>query len=113
MADIRHELARQVEGSLDRLVEMTRRLVAVASPNPPSDTAEIAAAAEALLREIPGIEVETIEPAPRVKSLVGRIRSGRLGRRLIFNGHLDTFPIMENLPWTVPPLGGVLRDGKL
>jgi acetylornithine deacetylase/succinyl-diaminopimelate desuccinylase-like protein len=106
-------LAGRVDASLDRLIEVTRRLVAVASPNPPSDTAEIAAVAEALLREIPGIEVEAVEPAPRVRSLIGRLRGGRPGRRLIFNGHLDTFPILEHLPWTVPPLGGVLKDGKL
>jgi succinyl-diaminopimelate desuccinylase len=46
-------------------------------------------------------------------SLVGRIRGALPGRRLIFNGHLDTFPIREDLAWTVPPLGGVLKDGKL
>ena len=34
----------------------------VASPNPPSDTHDVAAVARALLREIPGIEVERIEP---------------------------------------------------
>jgi succinyl-diaminopimelate desuccinylase len=113
MTDVRSELATRVDAARDRLIATTRRLVAVASPNPPSDTAEIAAVAEALLREIADIEVETIEPAPRVKSLIGRIRSSRPGRRLIFNGHLDTFPILENLPWTVPPLGGVLKDGKL
>ena len=87
--------------------------MAVASPNPPSDTFEIAAVVKALLAEIPGIEIEEIEPAPRVKSLIGRIKGKGPGRRLIFNGHLDTFPILENLPWTVPPLGGVLKDGKL
>jgi acetylornithine deacetylase/succinyl-diaminopimelate desuccinylase-like protein len=113
MADLRTALASRVDGSLDRLIDVTRRLVAVASPNPPSDTAEIADVAEALMREISGIEIEVIEPAPRVKSLVGRIRSTRPGRRLIFNGHLDTFPVLEHLPWTVPPLGGVLKDGKL
>jgi len=113
MSDTRNELARQVDASLDALISVTQRLVGVASPNPPSDTEGLAAVAEALLREIPGIEIETIEPAPRVKSLIGRIRSGKPGRRLIFNGHLDTFPILENLPWTVPPLGGVLKDGKL
>jgi succinyl-diaminopimelate desuccinylase len=112
-ADIRSELARRVDGALDGLIAVTQRLVAVASPNPPSDTEEISKVAEALLREIPGIEIETIEPAPRVKSLIGRIKSGKPGRRLIFNGHLDTFPILEELPWTVPPLGGVLKDGKL
>ena len=113
MTDLRTTLAKRVDASLDRLIAVTQRLVAVASPNPPSDTEEIAAVAEELLREIPGIEVEAIEPAPRVKSLIGRIRSARPGRRLIFNGHLDTFPLLENLPWTVPPLGGVLKDGKL
>jgi succinyl-diaminopimelate desuccinylase len=113
MPDVRAELARQVDGSLDQLIRVTQRLVAVASPNPPSDTEEIARVAETLLREIPGIEVDIIEPEPRVKSLIGRIRSGKAGRRLIFNGHLDTFPILEQLPWTVPPLGGVLKDGKL
>ena len=110
---LRVDLARRVDGARDRLIDVTRRLVAVASPNPPSDTWEVAAVAEALLREIPGIEVERVEPAPRVVSLVGRIRGGRPGRRLIFNGHLDTFPILETLPWTVPPLGGVLKDGRL
>ncbi|HEY4170911.1 MAG TPA: M20 family peptidase, partial [Reyranella sp.] len=90
MTDLRTTLAKRVDASLDRLIAVTRRLVAIASPNPPSDTEEIAAVAEALLREIPGIEVEVIEPAPRVKSLIGRIRANRPGRRLIFNGHLDT-----------------------
>jgi len=113
MTDLRATLAKRVDASLDRLIAITRRLVAVASPNPPSDTEEIAAVAEALLLEIPGIEVEVVEPAPCVKSLIGRIKGGGPGRRLIFNGHLDTFPILENLPWTVPPLGGVLKDGKL
>jgi len=113
MSDVRITLARKVEAARDQLISTTQRLVAVASPNPPSDTAEIAAVTEALLREIPGIEIETIEPAPRVRSLIARLRSGRPGRRLIFNGHLDTFPLLEGLPWTVPPLGGVLKDGKL
>ncbi|MFO1083333.1 MAG: M20/M25/M40 family metallo-hydrolase [Reyranellaceae bacterium] len=110
---LRNELANRVDAARERLIDITRRLVAVASPNPPSDTYEVAQVAEALLREIPGLEVERVEPAPRAVSLVGRLRSGRPGRRLIFNGHLDTFPLLEQLPWTVPPLGGVLKDGKL
>ena len=49
MTDLRTTLAKRVDASLDRLIAVTQRLVAVASPNPPSDTAEIAAVAEALL----------------------------------------------------------------
>ena len=55
MTDLRSQLAKRVDASLDRLIAVTQRLVAVASPNPPSDTEEIAAVAEDLLREIPGI----------------------------------------------------------
>ena len=111
--DLRKELARDVEAARDALIATTQQLVAVASPNPPSDTHEVAAVAEALLRDIPGMEVERIEPEPRVVSLIGRLGGARPGRRLIFNGHLDTFPLLEALPWTVPPLGGVLKDGRL
>jgi acetylornithine deacetylase/succinyl-diaminopimelate desuccinylase-like protein len=110
---LRTALAADIDAAREKLIDITRRLVAVASPNPPSDTYEVAQVAEALLREIPGLEVERIEPAPRVVSLVGRLKGGKPGRRLIFNGHLDTFPLLEQLPWTVPPLGGVLKDGKL
>ena len=110
---LRPSLAARVDAAREALIDMTRRLVAVASPNPPSDTHEVARVAEALLRAIPGMEVERIEPEPRVVSLVGRLRSNRPGRRLIFNGHLDTFPLLEQLPWTVPPLGGVLKEGRL
>jgi len=111
--NLRQALMRDVEAARDALIATTQQLVAVASPNPPSDTHEVAAVAEALLREIPGMEVERIEPEPRVVSLIGRLRGAGPGRRLIFNGHLDTFPLLEALPWTVPPLGGVLEDGKL
>ena len=111
--ELRNELVRRVEAARERLIATTQRLVAIASPNPPSDTFEVAAVAEELLRAIPGIEIERIEPAPRVVSLIARIRGKGPGRRLIFNGHLDTFPLLENLAWTVPPLGGVLKDGKL
>ncbi len=112
-AQLRKDLATRVDASLDRLIAVTQRLVGVASPNPPSDTFEIGKVVEELLRALPGVEVERVEPEPRVVSLIARIKGKGPGRRLIFNGHLDTFPLMENLAWTVPPLGGVLKDGKL
>jgi len=98
----------------ERLVAWTRRLVAVASPNPPGDTRAIAAEAAALIAAVvPGAEVTLHAPAGTVTNLVARVRGAAPGRRLIFNGHLDTYPINEALPWSVPPLAGVLRDGKL
>jgi acetylornithine deacetylase/succinyl-diaminopimelate desuccinylase-like protein len=68
---------------------------------------------QALLATIPEIEIARVEPEPRIVSIVARIRAAKPGRRLIFNGHLDTFPIGEHLGWTVAPLGGLLRDGRI
>jgi acetylornithine deacetylase/succinyl-diaminopimelate desuccinylase-like protein len=45
--------------------------------------------------------------------LVARVHGGERGRRLIFNGHLDTFPAGDEAGWTAPPLSGQLRDGRL
>ncbi len=106
-------LAHEVDRSRPRLLEMTRQLVAVASPNPPSDTFDIARRAEQLLAPVPGIEIERVAPQPRLVNIVARVRGSGPGRRLTFNGHLDTFPVGEESAWTVPPLGGSVRDGRL
>jgi len=110
---IRKALLAAVESRKDGLIETTQALVRVASPNPPSDTRAIAPVAEALLKAIPGAEVRRVESAAGIINLIARVRAHRPGRRLIFNGHLDTFPIGEDLGWTVPPLSGLLREGKL
>jgi acetylornithine deacetylase/succinyl-diaminopimelate desuccinylase-like protein len=106
-------LTQEAERNLPRLVEMTQALVRVASPNPPSNTVAIAKATQNLLDAIPGLEVRRVEPEPGIVSLVARLRGNKPGRRLIFNGHLDTFPIGEEAGWTAPPLSGALRDGRL
>ncbi len=112
-SDPRSEIAGRMRASSDELVALTRRLVAAASPNPPGDVSAAAAVAAAFLGTIGGIAVERFEPAPGIVNLVARIAGSRPGRRLVFNGHLDTFPIGEALGWSVPPLGGVLADGRL
>ena len=111
--NLRASLLEAVESRAHHLIETTQALVRVASPNPPSDTREIAPVAEALLRQVPGAEVRRVESAPGIINLIARVRAERPGRRLIFNGHLDTFPLGKDLGWTVPPLSGLLRDGKL
>ncbi len=75
----REVLSQDVERNLPRLIEMTQALVRVASPNPPSNTAAIAKATEALLATIPGIEVRSVEPEPGIVSLVARLRGKRSG----------------------------------
>jgi len=92
---------------------MTQALVRVASPNPPSNTTAIAKATQELLATIPALEVRAVEPEPGIVSLFARLHGKKPGRRLIFNGHLDTFPIGDEAGWTVSPLSSDLREGRL
>jgi succinyl-diaminopimelate desuccinylase len=111
--DRRAALAAYVGERREELVENTRRLIAAASPNPPGDVTAVSTVAEELLRSIPAARVEVHESSPGIRNLVAVVDSGCPGHRLCFNGHLDTFPIGEDLGWTVPPLGGVVADGRL
>jgi acetylornithine deacetylase/succinyl-diaminopimelate desuccinylase-like protein len=105
-------LEAEVEVQRAFLIETTQNLVAAASPNPPGDVTRAAEVAGAVLQAIDGARLTRYETAPGIVNLVAIIPGARPGRRLIFNGHLDTFPIGEG-EWTVPPLGGTLRDGRI
>ena len=105
-------LEAEVEARRSLLIETTQKLVAAASPNPPGNVTEAAEVAFGLLAAIDGARVARYETAPGIVNLVAVISGARPGRRLVFNGHLDTFPVGEG-EWTVPPLGGTLRDGRI
>jgi succinyl-diaminopimelate desuccinylase len=108
------ELLAAVETRRANIIDAARRLVATASPNPPGDVAAVAGVAAELIKTfIPDASVSRYETGPGIVNLVAVIDSGKPGRRLVFNGHLDTFPIREDLAWTVPPLAGVESDGRL
>ncbi len=111
--NVRSQISSEVDASTERLLQMAKSLVAAASPNPPGGVTKAAAAAFSLLETIPTVTIERYETAPGIVNLVARVDSGRPGRRLIFNGHLDTFPVGEDLGWTVPPLGGTVKEGRI
>jgi acetylornithine deacetylase/succinyl-diaminopimelate desuccinylase-like protein len=105
-------LEAEVEAQRSFLAETTQKLVTAASPNPPGNVTAAAEVAFGLLAAIDGARVARYETAPGIVNLVAVISGARPGRRLVFNGHLDTFPVGEGV-WTVPPLGGTLRGGRI
>lgn len=95
------------------LVAAAQTLVRAASPNS-LDTALVAEAAESLLQQIPHVQIRRYSPLPGLVNVVATVSSGRPGRRLVFNGHLDTYPLCPELPWTRDPLSGALSpDGRI
>jgi succinyl-diaminopimelate desuccinylase len=98
----------------DQVVANARALIAAPSPNPPLATGAVAAvAADLLRRQVPDVELSLHEAGQGVVNLIARVKGSGPGRRLVMNGHLDTYPVNEALPWTVDPLGGLVRDGRL
>jgi succinyl-diaminopimelate desuccinylase len=107
----RYDLGRIAAESSHRLVELTRALVAIPSAYPPGDTRSIAKFISDQFSGYP-VEVKRYKTLPHVTNLVVRLRGGRPGRRLVFNGHLDTFPLVNREAWSTSPEGEV-RDGRL
>ena len=98
----------------EQVVANARALIRAPSPNPPLATGAVAAVAAELLREqVPGVDVTLHETGEGVVNVVARVAGSGPGRRLVMNGHLDTYPVNEALPWSVDPLGGLVHDGRI
>ncbi len=95
-----------------RLLDLCIALVRVPSENPPGDTRAVAARVAELLAPL-GARVEVVAGEPTMPNVVAVTRGRGPGRRLVFNGHLDTFPAGDRAGWSVDPFEGVVRDGRL
>ena len=107
---VKARLAARVESRTGELVELCRSLVRIDSTNPPGDTNAMVEAIEAVLDGRPGIEHRRVVGKEPAVNLVARVRGAGPGRRLVLNGHLDTFPIGD-ARWEHDPLGGAWWTG--
>jgi len=46
-------------------------------------------------------------------NVIGCIKGKKPGKKLLFDAHMDTVPVSDPSVWTVDPLGGEIKDGKL
>ena len=95
------------------MAEATQALVRIDSQTPPSATGPMARACAEMMGDLPGVEIEFHERTAPVANLLAVIRGARPGRRLVLNGHLDTYPIGARAGWRFDPLGGEIADGML
>lgn len=97
---------------LSPAVALTRDLVRVNTTNPPGNERPAVELLEARLR---GAGFETrVEPyldESRIQ-VVARLRGTGERPGLLFSGHVDVVP-QGNVPWSVDPFGGEVRDGRL
>lgn len=93
-------------------IEICRELIKCPSEDPAGDTRAVASYIQKFFTKH-GIENNVISPHPEKPNVVATIRGSRSGKHLIFNGHIDTFPVGDISKWSVDPFSGEIKDGKL
>jgi succinyl-diaminopimelate desuccinylase len=110
---MRAALIAEIAACRAEIVDLTLQLVAAASPNPPGDTNRAAEVAADLIREtVPGVDITFHPGSDAVMNLVARVHGKGSGRRLVLNGHLDTYPVGDRSGWSTSPEGEV-RDDRI
>lgn len=46
-------------------------------------------------------------------NIIGHIKGNKPGKRILFDGHIDTVPVPDDSKWTHAPFGGEIVDGKI
>jgi acetylornithine deacetylase/succinyl-diaminopimelate desuccinylase-like protein len=111
---IHDTFAAALDARLPALPGIAAALIRAPSPNPPLDTSGVAEVAAGLIRtHVPGAEIALHAAGQGVVNVVALVRGHAPGRRMVLNGHLDTYPVNQALPWTVDPLGGEVSDGRI
>lgn len=108
----RLEFERAVARTRSDTSEILLRLLAVSSENPPGDTTLVAREVRDILQQVEGIDTQLVAATPEIENVVAVIRGCEPGRRLIFNGHLDTFEIGDTQTWSKDPYGQQ-EDGRI
>lgn len=46
-------------------------------------------------------------------NIIGCIKGNKPGKKILFDGHIDTVPVPDESKWSVPPFDGLIKDGKI
>jgi acetylornithine deacetylase len=96
-------------------IGLLETLVRIPSPSGDEDAIQRFVAAElaAAGLEVSEIPVDAHSSADGAPDVVGVLRGTGSGRSLLLCGHVDTVPVGDEAPWTVPPLGAVVVEERL
>lgn len=46
-------------------------------------------------------------------NIIGCVKGKRPGKKILFDGHIDTVPVTDETVWEYPPFGAEIHDGKI
>jgi len=111
MTDLKSTLLEWIDNDAEELVDFFSRFVQAKSPNPPGDTTEAVAFICEFL-EKRGLPYGLVAPQPTMPNVVGSFECGSPGRHLVFNGHIDVYPVGDEA-WTYGPWSGEIVNGRV
>ena len=109
---MKDQLLKRIEADRELLLDFLQRFVRCRTPNPPGDTLAAARFVEAELGQR-GIAYDTIAPAADRPNYIASFDTGRPGKHLVLNGHIDVFPVESEAGWTRDPWGAELDGGRV
>jgi acetylornithine deacetylase len=98
-----------VTGSEEAAADHVARLLGAIGPAVAVERRDVDPVALARDPAYPGAEMARTT----LSLVVGRVATGRPGRRLVLSGHLDVVPPGDLSAWSAPPFRPVVRDGRL
>ena len=65
-----------------------------------------------LKEELPKLGFDSVT-VDRYGNVIGCIKGKRPGKKLLFDGHIDTVPVTDETEWQYPPFAAEIHDGKI
>jgi succinyl-diaminopimelate desuccinylase len=95
--------------------EWAADLVRIPSESPLSDTTSVSVAVRGIISKFPATCVEEYTQEEPVRNLVAYCKGEGQGqgKRVVFSGHMDTYPAGDHQSWSVGPFSGSMIGGKL
>lgn len=91
----------------DQVVELCRKLVQQKSYS--GNEEGVVSVLSENMKQM-GFDEVTVD---RYGNIIGCIRGNRPGKKVLFDGHIDTVPVTEEAEWVYPPFAAEIHDGKI
>ena len=113
MTSLADTLLSAIDDRREDLIAFLQGFVRTPTANPPGETRAGAAYLEAFLKSR-SLAYKVIAPMPDMPNLLAVFDTGRPGRHLVLNGHIDVFPPGRDERWRHGgPWSGTIDNGRL
>lgn len=110
--DITEQVLQKTKKAEADITSVCRDLVRIPSENPPGDTTEVFTYVQGLLKQW-DFPFVLLQAAPGRQNLIATWDTGRRGKHLVLNGHLDVFPAGPPQRWDRDPFSGEVKNRRL